>query len=188
MMPSVASPQVDISRATPIGGYMSEAELMWLATQAHKCKYIVEFGSFHGRSSRAIADNLMPEGKLWCVDPWGPDYLNEDGSKNGINPYVMPYFCHNLKDHIDAGRVIPVRDFSYNFSPPHKVDMVFIDGDHRYKTVVRDLRKAYGMLNHGGMICGHDYGHPDWHGVKQAVLEYVVNFGVTETIWHAIKF
>ncbi len=184
-MLSVASPQVDISRSLTIGGWMSEVELTWLATQALTHDMIVEFGSLHGRSTRAMADNNS--GIIWAVDPWAGDYFAEDGNSIQLSTYVMPYFIQNLKDKIDAGRVIPVRKFSYQFSLPHTVDMVFIDGDHRYKTVVKDIKKAYELLRSGGLICGHDYDHDRWPGVKQAVDELVGPIELTGVIWSAIK-
>jgi len=183
----VATPTVDISRALTIGGWMSEDELLWLATQALSHQYIVEFGSFHGRSARAMADNMIPEGKLWAVDPWMGDYKFENGDVIPITTHVMPYFIHNLKEYVNDGRVIPVRDFSYRFSLDHKVDMVFIDGDHRYETVKRDIEKALELLKPGGLICGHDFGHPQWHGVDKAVTEYFGKVEVCNTIWHTLK-
>lgn len=182
-MPSVVSP--NISKALAIGGYMSEQELVWLATQARFHKVIVEFGCFHGRSTRALADNN--EGTIWAVDPWNGEYNYEDGSPVNMNTYVMPYFIHNLHDHIVAGHVVPVRKFSYQFSLPDKVDMVFIDGDHRYNTVVKDIKKAYELLREGGLICGHDYGFEGWPGVKQAVDEYVGEVQIEGSIWSKVK-
>lgn len=185
-MPSVVQPKVDISRALTIGGWMSENELLWLATQALSHQYIVEFGSLHGRSSRAMADNMAKFGKMWCVDPWRGDTYTADG-KETISTYCMPYFIQNLKEYVDSHRVIPVREFSYRFSLPHKVDMVFIDGNHNYDVVVKDIKKAYELLRPGGLICGHDYDHPSWPDVKKAVTELVGPVGVVDTIWHAIK-
>lgn len=186
-MSCAACPQLE--RALSIGGWMNEQELMWLAAQARHRQYIIEFGSLHGRSTRALADNGFAGSKIWAVDPWTGDYYDEAGSDIRVNTYVMPQFCENLKDHIETGRVIPVRNFSYNFSLGHHVDMVFIDGDHRYETVVRDIKKAYELLKPGGLISGHDYGHPLWPGVKQAVDELVGGpIGVWESIWSAIKF
>lgn len=183
-MRTVAS-HVDIERASKIGGWMSLGELTWLATQAMERKLIVEFGSLHGRSTRAMADNN--KGIIWAVDPWKGDYIYEDGSEVPINTYVMPMFIHNMGEHYTTQHVIPVRQFSYQFSLDWPVDMVFIDGDHRYNTVVKDIKKAYELLRPGGLICGHDYGHPAWPGVKQAVDELVGTVNIEETIWHAIK-
>jgi predicted O-methyltransferase YrrM len=183
-MTKVASP-VDISRALTIGGWMSEQELTWLATMAQTHDMIVEFGSLHGRSTRALADNN--DGKIWAVDPWAGEYYSEEGHNIPISTYVLPYFKRNLKDHIKTGHVIPVREFSYQFSLSHKVDMVFIDGDHRYDTVVRDIKKAFELLRPGGLICGHDYDHPTWPGVRQAADELVGPISIEETIWYAIR-
>lgn len=183
-MTSVAS-SVNIEKALAIGGWMSEPELIWLATQALTHNRIVEFGSLHGRSTRALADHC--KGKVWAVDPWVGDYYKEDGNPIPISTYVMPYFLQNLSDHIKVGRVKAVREFSYRFSLPHKVDMVFLDGDHRYETVVKDIKKAQELLEPNGLICGHDYGHPSWPGVKQAVDELIGPVGVEGTIWFKIK-
>ena len=179
--------QVDISKALPIGGWMSEDELTWLASQAKTHRFIVEFGSFHGRSARAIADNLPEYGKLWAVDPWSGDYIDTEGHTLKFTTYVMPHFVRNLNDHIAAGRVIPKRGYSYEFDLPFLVDMVFIDGDHRYETVRKDIRKAFTLLRVGGLICGHDYEHNGWPGVKQAVDELVGEVEVKDTIWSALK-
>jgi predicted O-methyltransferase YrrM len=178
---------VDLSTARTIGGWMSEEEMLWLANSVYDRQFIVEFGSLHGRSTRAMADNHNTHGRIWAVDPWSGDYYDEDGNGIPISTYVMPYFIQNLQDHIDVGHVIPVRMFSYQFSLPYQVDMVFIDGDHRYETVVKDIKKAFELLKDGGLICGHDYGHPSWPGVKQAVDEYVGNTQLEGTIWFRKK-
>jgi predicted O-methyltransferase YrrM len=187
-MTQVAS-QIDISKAQAIGGWMSDRELVWLATHAREHPFIVEFGSLHGRSTRALADHLPKFGKVWAVDPWSGDYFNEDGQSFGgkFTTFVYPYFRKNLKDHIDSGVVVPKRGYSYDFDLPFYVDMVFIDGDHRYETVLRDIRKAWKLLRPNGLLCGHDYEHPGWPGVKKAVDELVGKVQIEDTIWYTRK-
>lgn len=173
---------VNIEKAKSIGGWMSEVELTWLANQAQKCKRIVEFGSFHGRSTRALADNTT--GIVYAVDPWNGDYVAEDNKNiESVNTYVMPQFIKNLKDHIDSGRVIPARTFSTEFNLDRKVDMVFIDGDHRYQSVIKDINRALELLRLNGIISGHDYGHSMWPGVKKAVDELLGEINLVELIW-----
>jgi len=54
--------------------------------------------------------------------------------------------------------------------PDHSVDGVFIDGDHSYKQVVRDIAAWEPKVRPGGILSGHDFGnHPD---VARAVLEH----------------
>lgn len=169
-MGCAACPQLE--RAKSIQGWMNEQELLWLAAQARHRQYIVEFGCYNGRSTRCLADNGFPGSKIWAVDP-----------------DIQPEFIDNMFDHIESGKVELVREFSYNFSLGHHVDMVFIDGDHRYKEVVKDIKKAYELLKPGGLISGHDYNHPDWPGVKRAVDELVRGPVETwESIWKAIRY
>jgi len=179
---------VDISKALQIGGWMSEKELTWLAKAAESCKTIVEFGSYHGRSTRALADNSRLDAKIWAVDPWNGDYRTDAGQLiSDVDSYCLPYFKRNLKDHIDSGKVIVCRGFSYNFESSLAMDMVFIDGDHRYGTVLKDIKKALELVSNNGIIAGHDYGHPLWFGVKRAVDETFKNVEVEDTIW-SVKF
>lgn len=175
-----------ISNALKIPGWMSERELIWLGKMAQNCQTIVEFGSYLGRSTRALADNC--EGRIWAVDPWNGDYFLEDGNKlDVVNTYVMPIFIENLRNHIIVGKVFPTRNFSNNFDLPFEVDMVFIDGDHRYTTVQKDIQKAIKLVKKGGIISGHDYNFSTWPGVKKAVDETFKDVKVEETIWWTIK-
>mmetsp|Transcript_27278 Transcript_27278/g.90693 ORF Transcript_27278/g.90693 Transcript_27278/m.90693 type:complete len:194 (+) Transcript_27278:660-1241(+) len=53
--------------------------------------------------------------------------------------------------------------------PDRSLDGVFIDGDHSYRQVVRDLAAWEPKVRPGGFLAGHDFGnHPD---VARAVLE-----------------
>lgn len=52
--------------------------------------------------------------------------------------------------------------------PDHSIDIIFIDGDHRYEGVMRDLIAWTPKLRLGGIICGHDYDNPN---VYRAVNE-----------------
>lgn len=179
---------VDISNALTIPGWMSEKELLWLAHSASECHRIVEFGCFHGRSTRVLGDHVKKGGRVYAVDPWNGDYPDENGAPlEMVNTYVFPNFMQNLRDLVAAKVVVPHRGFSYSFHLPYPVDMVFLDGDHRYETVHKDIDKALELLNPGGILCGHDYGHPRWEGVKRAVDERFTNIHVEDTIWSVRK-
>ena len=180
--------QVDISKALATPGWMSERELTWLANKSRDCEVIVEFGSYLGRSTTAMADNAPDNSVIFAVDPWSGKYSTDDGKElMDVNTYVMPFFAENLSNHIRNHRVIPVRGYSYNFKLGMLADMVFIDGDHRYETVVKDIHRALSLLKSNGLICGHDYNHPIWFGVKKAVDEILGSVEVEDTIWHARK-
>jgi predicted O-methyltransferase YrrM len=64
-------------------------------------------------------------------------------------------------------------------------DMIFIDGDHEYTAVRRDIANAKRKLAPGGLLCGHD---ASWPGVRAAVTELTGEFlTVPNTdIWFAL--
>ena len=49
-----------------------------------------------------------------------------------------------------------------------KFDIVWIDADHSYESVARDIDLYCNKVKPGGIICGHDY---DWPEVHRAVHE-----------------
>jgi predicted O-methyltransferase YrrM len=52
-------------------------------------------------------------------------------------------------------------------------DFVFIDADHEYSSVKKDIEAWFPKVRKGGILAGHDY--PNWEGVKKAVDEYSEN-------------
>lgn len=176
--------EVRLDRARAIPGYMHEEELHWLARHAAERRRVIEVGSFKGRSTRAMADHCP--GTVTAIDPWDGGYVNDNGSQARWldTKSAWKEFRHNLQDHILSHRVIPMVMPFHEASPDLTADMVFLDGDHRYEAVLADIDRALTYLETRGLICGHDYGHKKWPGVKRAVDE---RFGgriqLCRTIW-----
>lgn len=66
------------------------------------------------------------------------------------------------------------------------LDFIFIDADHRYPAVIKDLAAWVPKLKPGGVLCGHDIHLP---GVKKAVDEKLRQYEDTEVdhVWIAKK-
>jgi len=71
------------------------------------------------------------------------------------------------------------------------LDFVFIDADHRYEAVLRDLAAWWPKIRVGGLFCGDDYQNDDrldaerGHmlcGVKRAVDEFVGQLGLLDQL------
>ena len=64
---------------------------------------------------------------------------------------------------------------------------VWIDGDHNYEQVKRDIKNYIPLIKSGGFIGGHDYGSPAYTDVKKAVDEIFkdkqINTGDDYTWW-----
>ncbi len=55
-------------------------------------------------------------------------------------------------------------------------DIVYIDGDHSYEGVKRDLENAFTKVKNGGYIMGHDY------EMNMAKAHNIYNFGVKRAV------
>jgi len=157
-----------VAAALPIDGWMDEIELVWLAEHAARHNCILEFGSYKGRSTKALA--LATPGRVYAVDRWAGDMERD----------VLPQFVNNLSPEIETGKVFIRRMETGRAFHAFKAegvapDMVFIDADHEYQAVKEDIATALRLLNGRGLICGHDFS-TDWPGVQHAVIECIDGF------------
>lgn len=72
------------------------------------------------------------------------------------------------------------------------LDFVYLDANHSYEGVSRDLGLWAPKVRDGGVIGGHDYGHPDFPGVRNAVDRFCRRFSWPiheegEGVWWTIK-
>jgi hypothetical protein len=135
-----------------IHGWMIPDELIWLGDKAAKMRSVVEVGCLYGRSAFAILEGC--QGPVYCVDPWWDDRKYHAFLRN------CGHFS-NLRA-IRASSPEAISDVP-------DVDMVFIDGDHKYPSVVADIEGWLPKTRR--LICGHDYNNREYPGVKQAVDE-----------------
>lgn len=117
----------------------------------------MELGSWTGQSSIVIADYISRHnGKLDCLD-WfrGSENANLDVAKL-VN--IKEIFLANvrqsgltnvtIKQAASEVAAVSAGDNSYDF--------IFIDGDHRYEHVSRDIQLWLPKVKKGGILCGHD--------------------------------
>lgn len=77
---------------------------------------------------------------------WNPDYIHLHGYFSKNNPRIT---------HLEGDS--RTFDFS-NFNG--KQDLVFVDGDHHFDSVVQDTQSAFKLVTpQSGVIIWHDYGH-----------------------------
>lgn len=170
---------VNISPALAVEGWMTAAELAWLAEQAVDHHKIVEIGSYLGRSTLALLDNC--DGIVYACDDWKGPRESFIEHRNQL----FTNFCLNVGHHILSGKVRIVSGDHADIQFNGKADMVFIDGSHEYEDVKRDILFWKDKLEAGGLLCGHD---ADWDTVAQAVEETLGAVKVAEdtNIWFKI--
>jgi len=128
----------------------------------------VEIGVAEGDNSKSMLKNLNMK-MLYLVDPY-IEY--EDGvtthSKQFIAGYKivnetlanLPNVCFLQAKSEDAVKHVP-----------NNLDFVYIDGNHSYESVKKDIELYYPKVRVGGFIGGHDF-EARFVGLCSAVLEF----------------
>jgi hypothetical protein len=134
--------------------------------KAIEAKEVVEIGSWTGMSTLALA---QPGVTVHCIDHWKGNPNDRLGSLPHTPKDVFSAFCKNIGDKLFRQVYPHVGTSEFYFDIwPRPVDLVFIDADHTYEEVRKDLRWAR-HVRPGGILCGHDYGV--FPGVNRAVDE-----------------
>jgi predicted O-methyltransferase YrrM len=127
---------------------------------------VIEVGVFSGENSENILKNMNVE-EFIAIDPFayfGEKYgyeqkiLNKAEEKLKKLMQKYPQIKHIKKYSSDAIKEIK-----------GKFDFIYIDGNHRYEYVKKDLENYYPLLKGDGIIGGHDIDLPD---VLKAFIEF----------------
>jgi predicted O-methyltransferase YrrM len=174
---------MNIERAQATPGWMSDAELTYLAECAGKSTAIVEIGSWKGRSTLALACNTS--GTVYAVDTWKGTEQQGDELAQHEPGWLLTEFKRNTAG---LDNIVICEGPSVEMAKLHMgltLDMIFIDGYHTYEGVRDDILSWTPMLRPGGILCGHDYVPPYWDGLLKAVHELAPRFRVVPntTIW-----
>lgn len=145
-----------------------------------------EIGVHRGDFSERILAAAKPK-KLILIDPWM--YVNDEtykdalyGGEKGQDQKHMDdrynAVLARFSDKIDAGQVTVMRDLSEDALRKldnDSLDFVYIDGNHLYEHVKKDLELSFMKVRPGGIVSGDDYAVEGWWegGVRQAVDEFV---------------
>jgi predicted O-methyltransferase YrrM len=146
-----------------VQGWMTraQAQRLWAAAaRLERTGRIVEIGSYHGRSAIILASAAVPGVEVFAIDPHGgndrgPQQLEgefEDGQRDHET------FVRNLAEAGVAPRVQHVRKPSQHATDdiPGRLDVVYIDGAHRFVPARADVVRWGDKVAPGGTLLIHD--------------------------------
>lgn len=137
-----------------------------------------EIGILRGVNASHILE-ACPDVVHFMVDPWDAGNKDESYINSGATDGKedQAFFDGCFRDAMRAiepykDRAIVIRKKSVDAAREINLplDYVFIDGDHSYEGVKRDIAAWLPKIRPGGWIGGHDYGS-HFPGVDQAVKE-----------------
>jgi hypothetical protein len=131
----------------------------------------VECGAWLGQSSAYLCDIAKDRINVFIVDSW-------QGSANEVATHhklaqetdIYQIFLDNMGER----KFTPIRKLSHeavlDFAD-ESCDVVYIDMEHTYDAVSKDIDMWLPKVKVGGYLAGHDYNPGSWPGVVQAVNE-----------------
>jgi predicted O-methyltransferase YrrM len=162
-----------------IDGWMSVSELIQIEEWASLVPLngtIVEVGSYKGRSAYAWAGSCDPSVKVYCIDRFDGDFVND--------------FNENLKE---FSNVVPIKG-NVPYSMPEwedkEIDVFFLDGLHSNPHDIDAINYFLPLIKKGGILCGHDYypNNPEWApDIIENIKHLEKKLNQTVTSWTAIS-
>jgi len=136
----------------------------------------VEIGTYEGFNAYCMLMNLSIK-KLFLVDPYlHYDVYAEDSYKRNQRYFNKIYdnAKNLLKDYKDKIEFIRLYSHEATSEIPDELDFVYIDGNHDYEFVKKDIELYYPKIKVGGIIGGHDF-DGNYIGVIRAAIEFADN-------------
>jgi predicted O-methyltransferase YrrM len=159
-------------------------------------KAFLEIGSFEGRSTTWIVENMMEDGGwIDCVDTWegGEEHDEEDMDavllRFRANAKLLgaKYPARTVCEHRETSQWTLAQFVAKTFGG-HIYDFIYIDGSHIAKDVLTDACMAWPLLKPKGMMVFDDYmwGNPRdiLHRPKPAIDAFCNIFAEEAEIVH----
>lgn len=155
-----------------------------------------EVGVFAGKMATNVLQTL-PQARYYMVDNWElpPPHSSYWGNVDGSTTDI-----HNVRDHcmrhtcMAGDRRVFIECDSAEAAkqvPDNELDWVFIDADHRYEAVCKDLAAWWPKVRSGGLFAGHDFENPVGGGkwnVERAVREFLGERGLLDKLELGAEF
>ena len=167
-----------------VNSCVSDPNCLHLFELAVSMKIIVEIGSWHGKSTHALLSGnrfSKMNGTVYAVDHFqgSADKNDQTHGKSSKEEFIEN--CGHFPNlvHLEMSSVEASKTFEDN-----SVDMVYIDGGHRYEDVIEDLRCWYPKVRI--LLCGHDF---TMTNVRKAIEDFGIqcNVPLGEMHWEHFK-
>jgi Predicted O-methyltransferase len=141
-IPDFNSTRVTIQQC-PVGGWSTpliDTVVLVKCALGFKSRRILEIGSYLGYTAKMLAENTSAETRITTLDEYP-----EHGAAYRGTP---------LEQKIDR-RIGKIS--LEHFRAGEKYDLIFVDADHRFESVMNDTQVALGLLAENGVVVWHDY-------------------------------
>jgi predicted O-methyltransferase YrrM len=136
----------------------------------------LEIGCFLGKSTEYLCRKIKNSNKkinLFVMDLFEAQSIEcKHIDCVQVGDDLLPIFKENIKLYLDFVTILKGDSQILHTSIKEKFSFIFIDANHEYESVKKDLNNYYAKLNEGGIFAGHDY--TENCGVPIAVNEFAL--------------
>jgi FkbM family methyltransferase len=181
------SRNADLQKMLDTCGCPDKRELATLANTLFPDGKGVEIGVLRGDYSKIILERWHG-GQLYLIDAWRhlDSYVDMNGQDDKYHYDCLIQTCENIKPWQNRAHIIRMDSAaSANMFPDEHFDFVYIDADHSYEGVVRDMKAWWPKVKKGGLFCGDDYIPDDgdiWLTIQGKEPVYAGKFGVRRAV------
>jgi len=130
---------------------------------------VLEIGVAEGKNAETILTGL-PVTELCLIDPYTP-YVCAGGLHQNFHDSLAV-----AKDKLPNARwILKTSEEAVAEVMDERFDFIYIDGNHSYAYVKKDLELYYPLVRKGGILAGHDYVF-DGSDVRNAVDEFAEKY------------
>ena len=151
----------------------------------------IEIGVDAGEHAKSMLKELNIE-RLYLIDAYKyyEDYLNTEENRKRVRRRLITNekkAKNKLSNY--SYKIVWIKKMSDDaINDVPMVDFIYIDGNHDYPYVKKDIELYWEKLKKGGILAGHDI---SWQGVSKAFCEFVEKYKLNPHIsrmdWWIIK-
>lgn len=142
---------------------------------------IGELGCAAGRSLCSVSDIVKRKKLNVIVVDTFEGTVNERAPGQGPDDYIDEFKDNAKRFGMEVVAIKKTTDEAIKMFGNNTFDLLFIDADHAYEAVRRDLNNWTSKVKKGGTISGHDYNNG--FGVSKAVNETWNNIRLGGSVW-----
>lgn len=141
-----------------------------------------EIGVMAGRNIAELLERC-PQTRWHAIDPWEWTEEYKHWTRDQVKGHERKFdqVMDAYPDRVVKHKLFS-SDAAWDFED-ESLDFLFIDGDHSYEGVKRDIELWTPKVYHGGIIAGHDWRNSDKRGKKFDGVEQAIREALSEGIF-----
>ena len=150
----------------------------------------VEIGTYEGYNAKSILKELNV-GKFYIIDPYENYFDYASSEPDTVTTLIRARAKAKKRLNKYKNKITWIKKHSEDVVEdlPSEIDFIYIDGNHEYEYVKRDMEIYYKKLKKGGILAGHDIA--SFSGVGHALIDFCserkIKPVITVTDWWLVK-